>query len=124
MEHNKLMLEIDQMYIDDPDLWSIYDDHPIGKHVETTPLKRGKKEALVYYYLNYFDIIFDFYHKQIVMNVNDRKDWESWRAFMMHFFASCSLARNLFKESTEWYDEKYAKFLSDVIQEVETKKGA
>jgi hypothetical protein len=119
LEHNKLLLEIDQMYIEDPDLWSIYDDHPIGDYIEKNPLRKGKKEALVYYYINFFDIIYDFYHKQIYKTKNDIKDWDSWEQFIKHFFTSCSLARNLFKDSAEWYDKDYAQFILKVLGEIE-----
>ncbi|WP_385943567.1 hypothetical protein [Thalassorhabdus alkalitolerans] len=119
VEHNKLMLEIDKMYIEDPDLWSIYDDHPISQHIEKTPLKKGKKEAFIYYYINFFDIIFDFYHKKIYKNKNDKEDWESWVAFIKHFFKGCSLARGMFKDSAAWYDKEFAAFVLSVINEVE-----
>ncbi|WP_416149088.1 hypothetical protein ACM26V_23025 [Salipaludibacillus sp. HK11] len=122
VEHNKLMLEIDKMYIDDPDLWSIYDDHPISDYIEKTPLKRGKKEALIYYYINFFDIIFDFYHKKIYKNKNDKEDWESWAEFIYHFFNRCSLAREMFRKSATWYDKAFSVFLLKVIDEIEAKE--
>ncbi|PKR78217.1 hypothetical protein CEY16_00210 [Halalkalibacillus sediminis] len=121
LEHNKLLLEIDRMYIDDPDLWSIYDNHPISKHIERTPLKKGKREAFIYYYLNFFDIIYDFYHKQIYKNKNDRNDWDSWDSYIRHFFQGCTMAREMFKDSSEWYDKDFAKYILKIIREIEWK---
>lgn len=119
LEHNKLLLEIDHMYIEDPDLWSIYDEHPIAKHIEKTPLKKGKKEAFIYYYINFFDIIFDFYHKQIYKNKNDKNDWKAWSDFIYHFFRGCSMAREMFRDSATWYDDDFSSYILRVIHDIE-----
>ena len=125
LEHNKLLLEIDKLLIEDPELWGIYDDHPLSdKENKEDPYLQAKQEAFIYYYLNLFDVIFEFYHRQIVQNRNDKKQWRAWVEFFRHFLTGCSQARNTIKKSYHLYDVDQVKFYKNLIQEIETERGS
>jgi hypothetical protein len=120
LEHNKLLLEIDKILIDDPKLWSIYDNHALSKEVDEKDLTfQAKKEAFIYYYLNLFDVIFEFYHRQIVQNKNDKKQWSAWVSFIQHFLKGCSQARATIKKSYHLYDEDQGSFYKKLIEKIE-----
>jgi hypothetical protein len=120
LEHNKLLLEIDKILMEDPLLWSIYDDHPMSKQDNiNNPVYKAKKDAFIYYYLNLFDVIFEFYHRQIVQNRNDKKQWTAWIQFIKHFLKGCSQARDTIKRSYHLYDEDQGIFYRELIDEIE-----
>jgi len=124
LEHNKLLLEIDKILMDDPNLWSIYDDHPLSKEQNiNTPAFLAKKEAFIYYYLNLFDVIYEFYHRQIVKNRNDKKQWKAWIQFMEHFLTGCSQARDTIKKSYHLYDDDQGSFYRNLIEKIESGSG-
>lgn len=125
LEHNKLLLEIDKILIDDPKLWSIYDDHPLSKDVtiaQDSAIFNAKKEAFIYYYLNLFDAIYEFYHRQIVKNKNDAKQWQAWIQFIRHFLQGCSQARATIKKSYHLYDEDQVCFYKELIDDIEAER--
>lgn len=123
LEHNKLLLEIDKILIDDPTLWSIYDEHPVSNEADiTNTIFQAKKEAFIYYYLNLFDVIFEFYHRQIVQNKNDKKQWKAWIQFIKHFLKGCSQARATIQKSYHLYDDDQGSFYKELIQKVELER--
>ena len=125
LEHNKLLLEIDKILIEDPRLWSIYDDRPFSNDVEIhSDIFNAKKEAFIYYYLNLFDVIFEFYHRQIVQNRNDKKQWKAWISFMQHFLKGCSQARDTIKKSYHLYDDDQGRFYKEMITKIEMDIGS
>ncbi|MDP4107454.1 MAG: hypothetical protein Q8935_21170 [Bacillota bacterium] len=126
LEHNKLLLEIDKILINDPKLWSIYDDHPLSKDesiAQDPSIFNAKKEAFIYYYLNLFDVIYEFYHRQIVKNKNDAKQWQAWIQFIKHFLKGCSQARSTIKKSYHLYDEDQECFYKKLIEEIESERS-
>lgn len=120
LEHNKLLLEIDKMLIADPELWGIYDDHPLSKVVEDEPMIQGKREAFIYYYINLFEVVFEFYNRQIVQNKNDKKQWQAWVQYVEHFLKGCSQARTTIKKSYHLYDEDQVAFYKNIIKKIES----
>lgn len=125
LEHNKLLLEIDKILIDEPELWGIYDEHPLSKEEnKESPFLQAKQEAFIYYYLNLFDVIFEFYHRQIVQNSNDKKQWMAWTQFIEHFLKGCSQARNTIKKSYHLYDIDQGVFYKKMIEKIEMERSA
>lgn len=121
LEHNKLLLEIDKILIDDPELWGIYDNHPLSKKEDQSDLKlQAKQEAFIYYYLNLFDVIYEFYSRQIVKNKNDKKLWKAWVQFIEHFLSGCSQARETVKKSYHLYDDDQSEFFRGIIEKIES----
>lgn len=124
LEHNKLLLEIDKMLIDDPELWGVYDDHPLSKTENNNDaFLKGRREAFIYYYLNLFDVIFEFYHRQIIQNNNDKKQWQAWIQFIEHFLKGCSQARETIKKSYHLYDVDQGEFYRNLIDKIEVQLG-
>jgi hypothetical protein len=121
LEHNKLLLEIDKMLVEDPELWGIYDSHPLStiENANTTILE-ARREAFIFYYLNLFDVIYEFYHRQIVQNKNDKKQWKAWIQFIEHFLSGCSQARNTIKKSYHLYDVDQGNFYRGLIEKIES----
>lgn len=68
------LLELDKILIADPQLWSIYDSHYVCATVDSNDLLfRAKKDALLYYIINFHEIIYENYE-------NNKKSpyWMSW----------------------------------------------
>lgn len=54
------LLEIDKLLLAEPKLWSIYDSHYITSSLNENDLElRAKKDALFYFILNSFEIIYE-----------------------------------------------------------------
>lgn len=109
------------MLMEDPELWGIYDNHPLAKveNLDDTFLK-ARREAFIYYYLNLFDVIYEFYHRQIVQNKNDKKQWQAWIQFMEHFLKGCSQARKTIEKSYHLYDVDQGEFYKEIIAKIES----
>lgn len=105
-------------------MWSIYDEHPLSKENDLeNKVFNAKKEAFIYFYLNLFDVIFEFYHRQIVQNKNDKKQWQAWIQFIKHFLKGCSQARDTIKKSYHLYDEDQGTFYKQLIEEIERERA-
>lgn len=119
-EHQKMLLEVNKMMIADPTLWTIYDDHPLAEGRVFTKEEQGRKEALIYYYLNYFDVIYEFYNKHIIMNRTDKETWRAWKEYMEYFFRRSSTAREIAKQAYPLYESEIAQYYGSILDKVET----
>lgn len=121
-EHQKMLLEVNKMMIADPLLWTIYDDHPLADQIEETPELKAKKEALIYYYLNYFDVVCEFYNKHIIMNKTDKQTWDAWKEYIEYFIGRSSQAREIIKRSYKLYENDLSNFYRSIIEKYEPGK--
>jgi hypothetical protein len=120
LEHNKLLLEIDKILIEHPNLWGVYDNHYVtSKSDEVDVHLKGQKEAFIYYYINLFDVIYEFYNRQIIQNKNDKKLWIAWTQFIEHFFRGSTQAREILKKSYHLYDGEQMEFYKEIINKIE-----
>ncbi len=123
-EHNKLMLEINKLLIENPELWAVYDNHPVNKSIKDTSdhLVHAKRTAFIYHYINFFDILFDFYNRQIFQNKNDKADWKAWDSFITHYFKGSTEAREVYKNSFGLFDDDFSRYIMAKINEIEKDK--
>jgi hypothetical protein len=118
-EHQKMLLDIDKILITEPSLWTIYDNHNLNSTTVRTPELEAKKEALIFYYLNFFDVVYEFYNKHIIQNKNDKETWKAWKEYMDSFIRGSSQARSIIKRSKQWYESDLSAFYFSIIQDFE-----
>jgi len=99
-EHFRLLLELDRNLIDNPELWGIYDSHPLSQIKASDPLVQSKRNAFIYLHFNLFEMVHDFYHHVISrMDKIDIMYWHEWYRYIYQFFRESSKARIIFKSS-------------------------
>lgn len=118
-EHQKMLLDINKMLLAEPVLWAVYDDHPMSAEIDLTPEMQAKLDALIYYYLNFFDVVYEFYNIHIIANKNDKETWKSWKAYIRKFISGSARSRELIKQSGSLYEEGVYGFYHEIINEVE-----
>lgn len=121
-EHQKMLLEVNKMMIADPWLWTIYDDHPLTASRPSSEEDQARKESLIYYYLNYFDVIYEFYNKHIIMNRTDKETWRAWREYMESFLRRSSQARDIVERSYPLYERELSGFYASVLRKLEEER--
>jgi len=118
-QHQAILLEIDKMLIEHPELWTIYDDHPMSAITEETPELKAKNEAFIFFYLNFFDLVYEFYNKHIIKNRNDKETWRSWKDYIEYFLQGCSQARVIIQRSGRLYESDLSAFYLSIIEKSE-----
>ncbi len=93
-EFQKLLLELDKELIRDPELWSVYDNHPMGQVRRDEPAHKAKLEAFAYMWLNVFHIVFVFMAEGAGATDPDQEYFGAFRGTMQDFVCSSSLARD------------------------------
>lgn len=123
-EHQKILLEINKMLLAEPELWTVYDQHPMNAVTPKSPQLQAKVEALVYYYLNFFDVVYEFYNVHIIKNKNDLETWKSWAAYIEYFIRGSSAARNtILQMNAKLYEEGVYSFYYKIISEMEQERS-
>lgn len=118
-EHQKMLLDINKILITEPSLWTIYDNHILNSSVVRTPELEAKKDALIFYYLNFFDVVYEFYNKHIIQNKNDKETWKAWNEYIVYFIQGSSQARGIVQRSLLLYETDLSKFYSAIICDYE-----
>jgi len=121
MEHHKSRLEIDKLFIEYPDLWSIYDNHPVTKQIELSIQQQVRKDALAQYHLHLYKTVYEFYNEHLIKSRQDRKAWKIWVQYIEHDLERSSHIRETAKKSYRVYDKKLVKFYKNIIRRIESK---
>lgn len=115
--HIKMLFDIKKMLVDSPDLWAIYDSHPLSAEKDTSALGVAKREAFIYQHLNVFELVFDYYTHLIKQDEIDRDYWRAWDSSIQQLFHGSSEARLLFSASKtkEIYSQRFASYIDQHI---------
>ncbi len=125
-DHISALLELDRVLISNPELWAIYDDHPLARKHRTRSdgLAAARREAFIFSHLNIFELVHDFYHGSIRMSACDRRYWSAWDRYIRQFFRTSSEARSIFRQprAQEIYAETFTGYTREVIRSLEGEK--
>jgi hypothetical protein len=106
------VLSLDRLYIDDPTLWSIYDDRADQDR------NLGRLKALGLYYLNMFQMAYDLYCETAFRkDGRSTKLLASWDAWLRTFLGSSSVARSVWHDNRNSYDEGFRKHVDKILEE-------
>jgi hypothetical protein len=126
-DHIAALLELDRVLISNPELWAIYDDHPLARQPRTRGgrLAAARREAFIFSHLNIFELVHDFYHGSIHLRACDRRYWAAWDRYIRQFFRTCSEARTIFRQprAHEIYAETFTGYAREIIRSVEGEEG-
>jgi hypothetical protein len=117
--HIKMLFDIRKMLVDSPELWSIYDAHPLSSEKDMSALGVAKREAFIYQHLNVFELVYDYYEK--LLPKRDKMDLEYWRAWnssIQQLFYGSSEARRLFNaaRSKDIYSQDFTSYIEQHIK--------
>jgi len=118
------LIEVNKCLVDHPELWMAYDDHPLTKEIQTTPLIRARIDAYLHMVLNLISTTYGFYVQGIGehrMRNDDREYWEAYKYFGTVVLKSSSRARELFKDPTNQglYPKSFVTFMNGIISKIE-----
>ena len=118
------LITIDKCLVDQPELWMAYDDHPLAKTTQTTPLISARIDAYLLMVFNLLSTTYGFYVQGIGedrMRNEDREYWEAWKYYAAEIIKDSSRARELFKHSTTQglYPKSFVAFMNGLIRGVE-----
>lgn len=119
-EHASMLREIDQIVLNNPELYEIYDSHELAKHKSTSPKDIVKREAFILLMLNTYEVIFDYYTNIIVKNKDDKSYWSAWQISISEFFSESSEARELFMKYKGQYSSNFSNFAAKTIQNIKS----
>lgn len=127
-DHIAALLELDRVLISNPELWAIYDDHPLARQrrARSGGLAAARREAFIFSHLNIFELVHDFYHGSIRQGKCDKRYWDAWDRYMCQFFRTSSEARAIFaqRRAQEIYADTFATYARDIIRRIEGEKDA
>ena len=118
------LININKHLVDQPELWMVYDDHPLNKTMQRTPLMSARIDAYLHMTFNLFSTTYGFYVQGIGerrMRDDDREYWEAYKNFGSVLMKSSSRARELFKDPTTQglYPKSFVEFMNGMIRKVE-----
>jgi hypothetical protein len=98
-EAQKLLLEINKMFVADPSLFAIYDDNPQNHAaLEKYPKLRAKVDALGYMKLNVFEIVF--------AKLPEKSREGAWKQYFLDSLDRCSVLSQELEHSKSVYHSK------------------
>ena len=87
--------DIDRQLVNRPELWAIYDDHPMSASRSNEPEAVSRRQAFLYFHFNLFETAYNDYNKVLRRTRTDEQDWV-WDAWIRRFFrASSEAAKSL-----------------------------
>lgn len=118
------VININKYLVDQPELWMVYDEHPLQKTMQLTPLISAKIEGYLHMTFNLFSTTYAFYMQGIgerSMRDDDREYWDAYKNFGMVLLKNSSRARELFKQPTTQglYPKSFVEFMNGLIRKVE-----
>jgi hypothetical protein len=117
--HIKMLFDIRKMLVDFPELWAIYDAHPVSSERDMSALGVAKREAFIYQHLNAFELVYDYYEKLLPKRDKvDREYWRAWNSSIQQLFYGSSEARRLFNaaRSQNIYSQDFTSHIEQHIK--------
>jgi hypothetical protein len=108
-EFQRLLLEWDKELIRDPELWGVYDDHPMAQVTRDDPAYKAKLEAFAYMLLNIGQIVHVFIAEGGRASAHERAFLNAYVGVMRDFYSNSSLAREILSrpDAKLIYDEGF-----------------
>jgi hypothetical protein len=118
------LININKNLVDQPELWILYDDHPLNKTTQLTPLISARIDGWLHMVFNLFSATYGFYVQGIGekrMRDYDREYWDAYKNFGIVLFKNSSRARELFKHPINQglYPKSFVEFMNGLIPKVE-----
>jgi hypothetical protein len=115
------LFDIDRQLINRPELWAIYDDHPMAQGRDNGAEAKARRQAFIFFHFNLFESAFNDYNKVLRPTKVDRQYWRSWDAWIHAFFRSSSEARTLLAEasSQQIFFGDFVEYMNEVVRDVE-----
>lgn len=118
------LIQVNRCLVDQPELWMAYDDHPLTKTVQATPLIFARIDAYLHMIFNLISSAYGFYVQGIGeqrMKSDDREYWEAYKNLGVEVLANSSRARELFKDPTTQvlYPKSFVAFMNGLIRKIE-----
>jgi hypothetical protein len=119
-EFQKLLLEANKELVRDPELWGVYDDHPMAQVMRDDSAHKAKLEAFAYMMLNIFHIVIVFIADSPEGRANDphRAFLNAYKGTMGDFICNSSLARELLSrpDAELIYDQGFLKLMRSLTR--------
>jgi hypothetical protein len=127
-DHYKQLLEIDRNLITYPELWAVFDNHPLSRNeeIKADPVQAARRDGYIWAVLNLYEMIFTFYQARLgKMTKQDAEEWASWQSDLCLFIRKSAEARSYFRQQTAAgvFNPDFVKFVEKVIAECEQDKG-
>ena len=118
------LITVHKCLIDQPELWMVYDDHPLTETMPTSPSISARIDGYLYMLFNLLSTTYGFYVQYIgehKMRTDDREYWEAWKYFATELLKGSSKARELFKYPTtqRLYPKSFVAFMNELIHRIE-----
>lgn len=117
-QHASMLREIDQLIINCPELYGIYDNHELSKEKNICPQDVVKREAFIFLMFNTYEIIYDYYTTIIIKNKVDKSYWNAWDISISNFFFDSTEARELFIRYKSQYSNNFSNYIMKIIQNI------
>jgi len=117
-EFQKLTLEIQKELIRDPELYAVYDDHPMVLRRQQNPELYYRLEAFAYMVLNVFDTVFCFYGDSKKLTKSENRSFQMWHGLLADFLRKSSIARTILdrSETREVYTESFFLMATSIVR--------
>ncbi|HYN81827.1 MAG TPA: hypothetical protein VES88_10030 [Gemmatimonadaceae bacterium] len=121
-QYMNALFDINRQLANRPELWAIYDDHPVALQRSNETLEKARRQAFIYFHFNLFETVFHDYTHVLRPNRTDALYWESWQRWIASFLGSSREARDLFREKIcqDTYMNAFVHFMNGMINNVET----
>lgn len=118
------LIQVNKCLVDQPELWMAYDDHPLNKTTQATPLIIARIDGYLHMVFNLLSATYGFYVQGIgerKMRNDDREYWEAYKNLGMEILKNSSRARELFKHPTTQglYPKSFVAFMNGLISKIE-----
>lgn len=117
------LFDIDKQLINNPDLWTIYDNYPKGLQKSDEGKHLGQRRAFIFYHFNLFEVTHTNYTRILYKNKADKEFWEAMKNYIVQFFNCSSESRLIFKEpqTQELYLPDFLILINGIINNIEEK---
>ena len=122
-EHTRLLIQIDNHFVNDPELWAIYDNDPIRESLSDDIKKKSKRKTIIYLILNVLEVVFDYYNNIIVKSKVDKLYWESWENLFNQYFEESTEVQGIveYSISAKLYSTQFSGYLLDHLNKAKVK---
>ncbi len=120
-----MLIHLDGELVHSPELWGIYDSHPLAKKKSQDRVQAAKREAFIYLHFNFFDMVYSFYVNTLHPNKIDKEKCDALQNYIRQFLSHSSQARAIFREprTQEIYPKRFVSFMNDLIADIDNKNG-
>lgn len=117
--HIEMLLELDKILIERPELWSIYDEAALPAGTPGDPYIELRKEALSHYYLNMFERVFSFYSTIAPETGLNKSYMAAWKRYLAHWLKNSSIGKQQARRVLDQniFPEHFSKLLRAALRD-------